>query len=208
MSVATFALPVAYLVVLAAIRHIDAPGPDDDAGDMLDPSTGRSDPTKEDLGVEVGTLWRRFVLYALVLASAGVALEWSTERIGSAIGLAETAAGALLAGVVTSLPELVTAIAAIRAGALDLATGDIIGSSALDVALLAYADAFYTDGTVFDLVDDAEVVLVGMAIALTSLLLIGLSRRALGEPKRVAVESYVMLVVYGAGALVLITADG
>jgi cation:H+ antiporter len=206
-SVATFVLPVAYLGVLAAIRNIDAPGPDDDADDLLDPSTGRGDPTKEDIGVGTGTLWRQFGMYALVLASAGVALEWSTEQIGSAIGLAETAAGALLAGVVTSLPELVTAVAAVRAGALDLATGDLVGSSALDVALLAYADAFYSDGTVFDLLDDTKIVLLGMAIALTTLLLIGLARRALGEPKPVAVESYVMLTVYGVGALLLITAE-
>jgi cation:H+ antiporter len=153
-------------------------------------------------------LWLRFAGFAAILAGAGVALEWTSETIGAEIGLGATAAGALLAGVVTSLPELVTAISAARAGAVDLAVGNAVGSSALDVTLLSFADAFYTEGTIFGLLDRAEFTLIGMSIGLTALIVFGLARRDVSDARRIAVRSYLMLVVYVVGVVVLVTGGG
>lgn len=209
-SLSTFLLPAAYLGVLAAIRGVDGdeasadsdhgPPPVDDASEAdrsVDSGHGKG---------EARSLWLRFAMFAVVLAGAGVVLESATETIGSTVGLGETAAGALLAGVATSLPELVTAVAAARSGALDLAVGDVVGSSAFDVALLSWADVFHTEGSVFDLLGRGEFTLIGVALALTSLLVAGLARRKPVGASGVGVESYLMLAVYAGGALVLISA--
>jgi cation:H+ antiporter len=42
-----------------------------------------------------------------------------------------------------SLPELVTAVAAVRAGAVGLAVGDAIGGNSFEVLFLAAADLAY-----------------------------------------------------------------
>lgn len=191
-----------YLGVLAAIRGIEPDGSRDspsvvDEGGVPGPST-----------TSLRSLWTHFVLYALLLAVAGVALESATETIGPRIGLEETAAGALVAGVVTSLPELVTVVAAARVGAVELAVGDLIGSSALDVALLGLADAFYTQGSIFELLGRPEITLIGVSVALVSMLLVGLARREPAGIGSVGVESYLMLVVYVGGAVVLVTSGG
>lgn len=180
---------VAYVGTLAAVRGVkhekhDVPGPED-----------RDDVAGEE-PIRTGPLWLRFAGYAVVLAAAGVALEASTETIGEAIGFTQTAAGALLAGLATSLPELVTAVAAARAGALSLVVGDLIGSSALDVALLAVADLFYTQGSIFDLLGGQEFTLIGVCLALTSLLIVGLARRKPVERPAVTMETWLMLAVY------------
>lgn len=145
-------------------------------------------------------------MFALVLTGAGVAPEGTTERIGSSIGIGETAAGALLAGVATSLTELVTSVAAVRTGALALAVGNIVGS-ALDLALLSLADVFDTDGSIFELLGRAELNLPGLCLALTVLLVIGLAREPAGR-RRIAAESMLMIVAYIAVVVMLIAEGG
>ncbi|MDQ3963343.1 MAG: hypothetical protein M3277_05440 [Actinomycetota bacterium] len=192
-------LLVVYLGALMAIRRIGRePQP------ASDPDV---DTEAENVSDSLAALWLRFGAFALVLTATGIALEKTTETIGSGIGIGQTAAGALLAGVATSLPELVTALSAARAGAVELAVGDIVGSSALDVALLSLADVFYTDGSVFDLLGDPEFTLIGVSLALTSLLVVGLIRREVAGLRRAGVESYLMLVVYAIGAAILIAAS-
>lgn len=191
---------IAYVGTLAAVRGVkeekkEVPGPEE------------RDPIAGEEPVRTGPLWLRFVGYAAVLAAAGVALEASTERIGEAVGFTETAAGALLAGLATSLPELVTAIAAARAGALSLVVGDLIGSSALDVSLLWLADIFYTEGSIFDLLGPQEFTLLGVCLALTALLLIGLARREPVERPAVTMETWLMLAVYLLGVVLLLTSS-
>lgn len=200
-GVGTLVLPVAYLGVLAAIRGIveDEPEPEE-----TDPPAAQDDAALAK--ASAGSLWLRFAGFAVLLAGAGVALESATGTIGSAIGLGETAAGALLAGVVTSLPELVTVVAAARLGALGLAVGNLVGSSALDVALLSWADVFYTEGSVFSLLGRAEFTLIGVALGLTALLVVGLARGTPVSSPRVGVESYLMIALYVVGAAVLVSA--
>ena len=205
----TLLLPIAYVGVLGAIRNVgghEAPVPPSEAD--VSPSVAEAsrgdEPRRE--RAPVRSLWLRFGAFAALLALAGVALESSTETIGSAIGLSETAAGALLAGIVTSLPELVTAVSAARVGALDLAVGDLVGSSALDVALLALADAFYTEGSVFELLGRPELTLIGVALSVTALLVLGIARSEPARARRAGVESYLMLAVYAGGAAILVSA--
>lgn len=96
-----------------------------------------------------------------------------------------------------------TAISAARVGALDLAVGDQVGSSALDFALLSLADVVYTDGSILSLLEPPELTLIGVALGITSLLVIGLARR---DPSPlIALESCLMLAVYGPGAVTLIS---
>lgn len=199
----TVLLPAAYVGMLVAIRDID---PDEETSLPVGDDSGGSE--SEPAPDPVRSLWLRFAVFAALLAGAGIALEYSTETIGSAIGLGETAAGALLAGVVTSLPELVTALSAVRQGAFDLAVGDLVGSSALDVALLAWADLFYTDGSVFDLLGPPELALIGVALAVVTLLVVRLARGEQSGRPRVALESYLTLVVYIGGAAILVIAGG
>lgn len=140
---------------------------------------------------------------AALLAAAGVALERTTSTISDQLGLSPTAGGALLAGVASSLPEYVTVAAAVRRGAIALAVGDAIGSSAFDVFLLGWADAFYKDGSLFRLLGPQEVSLIGLSLTLTTLALFGFVRRR-SPGRAVATESYLMVAIYIGFALVLV----
>jgi cation:H+ antiporter len=53
--------------------------------------------------------------------------------------------GGLFTAVSTSLPELVTSVAAVQQGALTLAVGGIIGGNSFDVMFVAFADIAYRE---------------------------------------------------------------
>lgn len=80
-------------------------------------------------------LW--FVACALILVAAGTALTRSADTIAERTGFGRVFVGALLLAGATSLPELTTDIAAVRIGAVNLAVGDLFGSSIANMLILA-----------------------------------------------------------------------
>lgn len=87
-----------------------------------------------------------FLGLAMVVAAAGVVLARSADRIAAATGLGRLLVGSVLLAAATSLPELSVDIAAVRAGMPDLATGDLLGSSLMNLLILAGIDLAQRSG--------------------------------------------------------------
>jgi cation:H+ antiporter len=85
-------------------------------------------------------LFCTFALLAAVVAAAGTVLAMSADRIAEATGLGRMLVGSLLLAGATSLPELTVDLAAVRAGQADLAVGDLLGSSLVNLLILALVD--------------------------------------------------------------------
>ena len=90
-------------------------------------------------------IWQ-FLLLAGAVASAGSVLARSADPIAEATGLGRLLVGSLLLAAVTSLPELSVDIAAIRSGYVDLAAGDLFGSSLMNLLILALVDLSIRSG--------------------------------------------------------------
>jgi cation:H+ antiporter len=103
--------------------------------------------------------------------------------------------------VFTSLPELVTTLAAIRCGALTLAVGNILGTNCFNVLVIAAADVAYREGSIYHAVTAQQLVWTVIAILLTGILLLGLLRRERYGIARMGFESFLVLVVYLAAAI-------
>ena len=155
-------------------------------------------PASEDLG-----LWLRFAGLAAVVVVTGYFI---TKAVGTLVDeydwLGETAAGAFMTAVATSLPELVTSIAAVRRGAITLAVGGIIGGNCFDTLFAAVADIAYREGSIFHAasigedVIQRELVLIGAAIAMTTLLLCGLLFREKHGWGGIGFESVGVIAIY------------
>ena len=78
-----------------------------------------------------------FSLTAVVIVVAAVFLAISSDVIAERSGWGRLWVGSLLLAGATSLPELITNIAAVRIGAPALAAGDILGSNMLNMSNLA-----------------------------------------------------------------------
>lgn len=83
-------------------------------------------------------LW--FIGSAVVVILAGIMLSRTADCIAERTGFGRLAVGAVLLAGATTLPEIVTDIAAIRLGAPDLAVGDIFGSCLMNLLILTLLD--------------------------------------------------------------------
>ncbi len=141
-------------------------------------------------------LWLTFAGLSLITGAAGYLVSRSAIALADRTALDEAAIGALITAVITSLPELVTTLAAIRRGALTLAVGGIIGGNVFDTLFLAVADIAYRDGSLYHAMTDK--ILGGLAVTMlmTSVLILGLLRREREGPAGIGFESAAIVGVY------------
>ena len=150
-------------------------------------------------------LWTLFALYAALTAAAGYAVGEASIPLVDASGLSESAVGTLITGVANSLPELVTAIAAVRQGAPNLAVGDIIGGNSFEVLFLAAADVFYREGSIYHAFEQDNVFTVMSAILMTGVLLLGMLARERQGVISIGFESAIVFGIYlGSAAILLV----
>lgn len=150
---------------------------------------------EEQAGPALARLWTEFGALALVVAGTGYVVAIAGLSLIEQTGLSSSFVGATLTAVVTSLPELVTVLVAVRIGALTLAVGNIIGGNSFDVLFVAAADIAYRDGSIYHAIDaGTEIVLAGVVL-LTAVLAAGLVRRQRGG---IGFEGVVILAVYAA----------
>ncbi|BAZ94044.1 sodium/calcium exchanger membrane region [Thiohalobacter thiocyanaticus] len=151
--------------------------------------------------------WLSFIVLAAVTGLAGWVLMEAAKVISDQSGLSETLVGGLFTAVATSTPELVTTIAAIRAGALTLAVSNIFGTNCFNMLVVAAADAGYPGGPIYHDMAPVQMTWGLVSILMTGILLLGLVRRETYGIGRIGFESALILTIYAA-ALAIIIAGG
>ncbi len=127
----------------------------------------------------------------------------NANQIASQTGLSTGFIGATLLAFVTSLPELVTTIAAIRLGAYDLAVGNLFGSNLFNMFTLGLSDVFFTSGRFLGAIDPNLALAGLLGLLLTSLGLIGNLARVERRLIFVELDAFLIIVGYLAGMVFL-----
>ncbi|HSB44084.1 MAG TPA: hypothetical protein VLD60_03680 [Nitrospira sp.] len=144
-----------------------------------------------------------FSLGAFALLVAAPFLAWSAERIAEETGTSSTFIGTSLVAITTSLPELVTAIAAVRLGAFDLAVGNLFGSNAFNMAAFLFADLAYREGGLLGSVSSAHALTALWSILMMNIGLMGIIYRAEKRFMLIEPDSLLMIVSYVLGLWLL-----
>lgn len=149
------------------------------------------------------------VSIALFLASAGVVwiagtqLARYADTIAEETGIGREFLGILLLGGITSLPELAVGATATLQGTPTLSVNDVLGSAAINLVILALADASTGRGALTSMQGSPVVMLQGVLgivlMALAAAPMLAGDRLVLG----VGAWSWLMLAVY-LGAVVLL----
>ncbi len=149
----------------------------------------------------------RFAILAAVLTVAGFIVARTGELIAIRTQMSQTLVGVLLTAVATSLPELVTTLAAVQRRALTLAVGGIIGGNTFDVLFLALSDGAYREGSIYHAIGLPEQYLISLTLLLTAIVLLGLLKRETYGFANIGFESLLVMVVFvtGIGGLFVIT---
>jgi cation:H+ antiporter len=149
------------------------------------------------------SLWSKLAVYAVIIGTSGYVIARTGAAIAAQSGLSESFVGALFTAVSTSLPELVTSIAAVQRGALALAVGGIIGGNSFDVLFVAFADVAYRPGSIYHALTSSQSFIIALTILMTGTLLLGLLRREKHGVGNIGFESFLILVLYLGGVALL-----
>ena len=136
-----------------------------------------------------------FAVATLGLLVAAPFLAGSANAIAEQSGISATFIGTSLVGISTSLSELVTAIAAVRLGASDLAVGNLFGSNAFNMAAFFFVDVAYRGGSIFNAISDTHAMTALWSIPLMSIGLMGIIYRV--EKRYVLIEPDSFLIILG-----------
>ncbi len=146
-------------------------------------STGRAALVKAVVG---------YLVCAAVIFLAAPKLAEAADRLADETGLGKTFLGATLVALVTSLPEAVTTLEAIRLGRNAMAVANIFGSNAFNLTILAAID-FATPHSLFFLAGDVHLVAATAVILVTAVTLLGILYRA--EKQYWLIEPDALLVI-------------
>lgn len=143
-----------------------------------------------------------FVSCAVVIFFAGPQLAGAADELAARSGLGHTFVGTTLVAFSTSLPELVSMIAALRIGAVDLAIGNVFGSNAFNMLLLAILD-FFQPGSLMAAVSPQHVVTCFGVMLATAIAVMGLLYQEDSRVRLIEPDAWLVLLIVG-GVLALI----
>ncbi|SNY92960.1 cation:H+ antiporter [Cohaesibacter sp. ES.047] len=192
----SLAIPVLYVFGLIATRWVK----ENPMWEPVDTELTRFDMPDDESTPEKSSarLLLAFAIMAVFLALAGWAIARCGAVLSDRIGLSETLVGALMTAVITSLPELVTTLSAVRRGALQLAVGGIIGGNTFDTLFLTISDAGYRDGSIYHAIGNSDLFWNAVALVMTAILMLGLLLRQKQGTARIGFESVALFGVFGA----------
>lgn len=144
-----------------------------------------------------------FAAATLALLVAAPFLARSAREIAEITGISEMFIGTSLVAITTSLPELVTSLAAVRLGAFDLAVGNLFGSNAFNMAAFVFADLAYREGALLNAVSSAHALTALWSILLMNVGLMGIIYRVEKRYLLIEPDSFVMILGYFFGLWLL-----
>lgn len=163
--------------------------------------TRRADTAAKSDGHESSTrsLVVRAAIAALAILLAGWALSLTGDALAQQTGLGASFVGVALVAASTSLPELSTALSAVRRGNYEMAVSNILGTNCLEVALFVVADAGYREGPILAVTNRSGMLAAAVGMIVTAIMLLGLLERRNRTVGRIGLDSLAVLVTYGIG---------
>jgi cation:H+ antiporter len=135
-----------------------------------------------------------FAVAALVIVVVGPYLAHAAGEIADASGLGKTFIGTTLVAFSTSLPELVTSLAALRMGAVDLAIGNIFGSNAFNMLLFIPLDLVHR-GPILAHISPHHAITGIAAIMATLIVVLGQLYQVERRRRFIEPDAYLVLIV-------------
>lgn len=146
----------------------------------------------------------RYAIAAFFVVGAGLSLPFIGKELSTAMGWSTSFVGTLLIAGVTSTPELVVTIAAMRIGALDMAVGNLLGSNLFNMLVLAIDDVAFLDGPLLARISPTHAGSALSAIVMSAVVIAALQsrpRRKIGHLPSLPSVALIAIYVFNAWIL-------
>ncbi|MBS1184606.1 MAG: Ca2+:cation antiporter, CaCA family [Proteobacteria bacterium] len=145
-----------------------------------------------------------YLMASLAVVAAGIWLPFVARDLALVMAWEQSFVGTLFVAAITSAPEVVVTVAALRMGAIDLAIGNLFGSNLFNIAILAIDDLAYLTGPLFADVSLTHATSAFSAMMMSGLAVVGLVLRPASRVFRtVSWVSLLLLVIYLLNSLFL-----
>ncbi len=146
-----------------------------------------------------------FVVLGIVIILSGTFGTIYADEIALKTGLGRTFVGGLFLAVMTSLPELITGISAIKLKAYNMVVGNLLGSNMFNISILFVCDLVYAEESIFLHLKRTQFLPVIFSLILLSLMLIGMIRKKESYlfKKKIHLETLLILIFYLLGIFLI-----
>lgn len=139
----------------------------------------------------------KFFLVGLFMVIVSILLTLVVNLIaGKNPNVASSFIGAILLGITTSMPEVITFIALVKMKSFDLALSDIIGSNLFNLLILAIGDIFLKNKEIYYFVDKESMFLLIFGFILTILSFYQNNRKVVKNKLIYIVPSLIGVLLY------------
>lgn len=158
---------------------------------------GRSEQTEDDSDEPIKKWYVSIILIAVGIAAiifGGDLVVDSASAIAIKFGMSELMVGLTIVAVGTSLPELVTSVVAARKGELDIAVGNAVGSSIMNILLILGVSAVLRP---ISIEPSALVDVIVMALSILIIFFTTLKKNSVGKITGASMLAvYVLYIAY------------
>ncbi len=158
---------------------------------------GRSEQTEDDSDEPIKKWYVSIILIVVGIAAiifGGDLVVDSASAIAIKFGMSELMVGLTIVAVGTSLPELVTSVVAARKGELDIAVGNAVGSSIMNILLIIGVSAVLRP---ISIEPSALVDVIVMALSILIIFFTTLKKNSVGKITGVSMLAvYVLYIAY------------
>jgi len=138
-----------------------------------------------------------YALASVAVMAAGIWLPFIARDMAAVMAWQQSFVGTLFVAAVTSAPEVVVTVAALRMDVADLAIGNLFGSNLFNIAILAIDDLAYLPGPLLADVSLTHATSAFSAMMMSGLAVVGLVLRPASRVLRtVSWISLLLLVIY------------
>lgn len=144
-----------------------------------------------------------FIIAAGALIIITPIMVESSNEIAVITGLGTTFIGTTLVALVTSLPEMVTTLAAIKIGSDDMAIGNLFGSNMFNMFAIGLTDLFFTQDRFLSIIDPSFLLVGMLGLLMTCMGLIGNLAKLERKVWFIEIDALALIVVYLGGLWLL-----
>ena len=125
--------------------------------------------------------WMGYGLAAAAIVAAGSWLPFVAKDLAGFMGWEQSFVGTVLVAAITTAPEAMVTLSALRIGAVDMAIANLLGSNLFNIVILAVNDLFYAPGPLFAAVSPSHIMTALTAVMMSALVIVGLIYRPQGR---------------------------
>ena len=164
---------------------------------MISVLKNKDEESNEEPDQKVNYVFIKFILTAVIMVFLSIMLTKEADKIAHMYpSFSSSSIGAMLLGITTSLPEVVTTFSLLKLGNFNMAASNMLGSNIFNFLVLAISDIFVKESHIYSYSDSYTMMYVVGGIVTTFLLVISLILKKNNKIVKILLSGLIILIYF------------